>query len=798
MRPLRLEVEGFGAFRSRTEVDFAGAELFALTGATGSGKTTLVDAMTFALYGCVPRYDHKGLVAPAISQGLNEARVRLDFSVGGTDYTAVRVVRRTANGATTKEARLLRGSDGEVLAGAAPEMAAAVEALLGLSYEHFTTCVVLPQGEFARFLHDKPEARQELLVRLLDLGVYRRMGQAARERAAATKERAAVVAARLVELADVTADAVTAAQVRVAVLTALLAAVDLELPALATLTAREEMARKEADEAMRWAELLGAIVVPDGIAALGQSLDAADATAVAACAAETAAAALLEAAEARVRARPERRALERALEAHEQAARHHEQSEKGERVLAERKADEQAATAALAGAESARAEAAAALEGAQSEHRAHALLADLVVGDPCPVCRQKVAGLPEAALPADLDAARRRRTAADGEVEHASAALRGAERHRHEIEAKLASITAQLAALAPVLACHPDPEAVAVGLAAVGEAEVAYEAAQDGDRSARRTATKARSQHDELRRREAAARSGFDETRDRLAPLAPPTRTGKGLAEDWAGLVTWAAGEARSRRTLAVEAGARATTLADERATRLAALRERCAVAGVTVSVPGGEARDAVVGVLARAEAEVSRLVAARAEAERATAELRRLEEARDVAGALALHLKADRFEKWVLDEALGLLVEGATGVLHMLSGGQYSLAFDDRSRGFAVVDHRNADEPRSARTLSGGETFLASLALALALADQVSLLAASGSVRLESIFLDEGFGSLDPDTLDAVAGAIEELGATGRMVGLISHVPELAERVPVRFVVTKVGTSSSVERIDQ
>ena len=110
---------------------------------------------------------------------------------------------------------------------------------------------------------------------------------------------------------------------------------------------------------------------------------------------------------------------------------------------------------------------------------------------------------------------------------------------------------------------------------------------------------------------------------------------------------------------------------------------------------------------------------------------------------------------------------------------------------------HRNADEVRDARTLSGGETFLASLSLALALADSVGELAPDESPRLESIFLDEGFGTLDPETLDVVASAIEELGASGRMVTIVTHIRELADRMPVRFEVSKNGTSSTVERVE-
>ena len=82
MRPERLEVEGFTAFREPTVVDFEGADLFAFAGPTGAGKSSLIDAMTFALYGSIPRLDKKA-VAPVISQGLLQARVRLDFTVDG-------------------------------------------------------------------------------------------------------------------------------------------------------------------------------------------------------------------------------------------------------------------------------------------------------------------------------------------------------------------------------------------------------------------------------------------------------------------------------------------------------------------------------------------------------------------------------------------------------------------------------------------------------------------------------------------------------------------------------------------
>ena len=91
----------------------------------------------------------------------------------------------------------------------------------------------------------------------------------------------------------------------------------------------------------------------------------------------------------------------------------------------------------------------------------------------------------------------------------------------------------------------------------------------------------------------------------------------------------------------------------------------------------------------------------------------------------------SNRFERWYLEEALRRLAHGASQRLSELSDGQYSLGLDGGD--FTVIDHVNADETRPVKTLSGGETFLASLALALALADEVQGMAAAGSARTRS-----------------------------------------------------------------
>ncbi len=96
------------------------------------------------------------------------------------------------------------------------------------------------------------------------------------------------------------------------------------------------------------------------------------------------------------------------------------------------------------------------------------------------------------------------------------------------------------------------------------------------------------------------------------------------------------------------------------------------------------------------------------------------------------------------------------------------------------VVDQDMGDEKRSVHSLSGGESFLVSLALALGLASL-----SSHNVKVESLFIDEGFGSLDAETLNMAMDALDKLQTQGRKVGVISHVHEMAERIGVQIQVT-------------
>ena len=109
----------------------------------------------------------------------------------------------------------------------------------------------------------------------------------------------------------------------------------------------------------------------------------------------------------------------------------------------------------------------------------------------------------------------------------------------------------------------------------------------------------------------------------------------------------------------------------------------------------------------------------------------------------------------------------------------------------FCIVDSEAFGEKRPVHTLSGGETFMVSLALALGLARM-----ASGNLQVESLFIDEGFGTLDPDTLRGVLAALANLQSQGRKVGLITHVEEMKHQIPVRIDVVPTGQGGSSVRI--
>src|SRR5581483_6957590 len=180
MRPLRLSLKGFTAFRDEQTIDFEGLDLFAIAGPTGSGKSSILDAITYALYGYVDRVGKQ--VSQLVSQGQPRMAVTLEFAVGERRF---RVTRTTpARGAS--RILLERWEDGEWRqagegADRVRDADAMIERALGLDYAAFTRSVLLPQGKFAEFLVGDAASRRKILTELLGLELFERLRERAGE-----------------------------------------------------------------------------------------------------------------------------------------------------------------------------------------------------------------------------------------------------------------------------------------------------------------------------------------------------------------------------------------------------------------------------------------------------------------------------------------------------------------------------------------------------------------------------------------------------------------------------------------
>ena len=397
MRPLKITLEGFSAYRARSSVSFAEVDFFSLSGPTGSGKSSLIDAMIFALYGRVPRLGGSQ-VAPVISAGADRARVSVDFAVGNQVYTVTRQVLRTKTGANTNEARLERGQ--EVLAHGADDVTRSVEEVLGLRYDDFTKTVVLPQGEFARFLTATKSDRQALLRKLLDLDIYAEIRGLAWTREAAAEERAGQARGRRDALEIPTEPILAAAHQRLSLLDAMADRVgDLE----ATVSTLEQAANAALELVARLENDLtriDSIAPPDNLDLLDEAINRArDAFEE------------LEKRRDQVREELDSASTEMSelpsLESLESHARTYLRlTELDARIAELDMADIEdriiAATGALQTVTDLHEQMTSELALARVTHAAHALRATLVVGEPCPVCELPVAVLPDDDADPDL------------------------------------------------------------------------------------------------------------------------------------------------------------------------------------------------------------------------------------------------------------------------------------------------------------------------------------------------------------------------------------------------------------
>ena len=710
MRPVRLLLDGFGSYRQPAEADFSDVDFFALTGPTGSGKSTVIDGLCFALYGTVPRWGKENAIADALAPAANACRVCLVFEAAGKRYAAVRALTRDKRGLVhTKEARLelldpaippgapiadLLAASIEQIAEGPDLVTSRVEDLLGLSYRHFTQSVLLPQGRFSEFLHAKAGARQDLLVQLLAFGVYEKIGQRARERAKLAAEHMRNAQRERGELGAATEEAEASAAARLEALTSLGRIVDDKLAAVAQLREQAERAAEQARTVREEARLLAALHTPGEVPGLARRIAAADDLITERRKRHDDAEQLQAGAERAREALPDKTRTETLRAAHSEHRELLLQRGRQEQELADRQAGENTQAAQLQAAERDHERAGDALAIAEKAHAAIALAEDLSAGAECPVCLQPVVSLPHHPVPAGLDEARAAVTRSPGGARPGTGCARkvryrhrGGQPGRRGYRAEAGQGLGRPGRCSGRNRGHP----VAGGDRPGGrEAPPGAQGRGGAAGGAGRGRTRP---HIPGRRGTEGVGPAASIPRFRGRPRRPAGGDA-GLAAAWQTLTTWASAQHTDRTRRQPELDANAAALQQRVRGDMEAITGLLAGHGITEIADPARAPAAVAAHAVRAENELKAVRQDRKKAAKLDEQIRTRGEEEQVATMLGQLLRAGSFERWLCSEALDSLVEEASVTLMELSGGQYQLDRDDRND-LVVIDYEDAGARR-------------------------------------------------------------------------------------------------------
>jgi exonuclease SbcC len=916
MRPLRLEIEGFTSFREKCEIDFSQFDLFAITGQTGAGKTSILDAMTYALYGYTSRLSKAG--KDLISQGANSMSVMLHFRAGSKEY---RVLRNTKG---QPRLELLEGNEWTAIAGKVRDLDTQIQQIVGLDFTGFTRTVILPQGRFDDFLRGKREDRDAVLKELLDIEIYDYMKQSANTKSSEAKLRAEEransieVAATPEALAEAkvvfqTIDSEVSALTKKhdALVKALPIAVGLaekrsslakdtaaivertrnregsENERVQTKGAIEEKSRQietlarnlketpyDADLHLRLKELLPQArrrnELGGDLRTLNQKRGFIE---------KEIAEAAPKLQEAEVQAQAEQGNLQSAAGERERAAAHFSavQSKHGStdaiKLIIEnlKSAQEDAegvpaiqreigeleqqsgdlaeqiksAESAKAAAEEARLGAEALYQKAADRDRAKALRHGLKPGEPCPVCEQtvhNVPGLPDSKALVEVN---RAVEAAKNAVKDVDKRIGSLEKEARAIPVKIEFANKRIADstthLQGLLTKHSltAADALAVLLSRRNdvldaetrsrEATVAHDAASGRERKAVDELHQLTHEQKIRDKDRTSADDRISHIQDELADLngvligaTEPEQMQEQIDSLEGARQQRAALESR-KQTLETECLEQQSQFQQleqrimdidrqitDLSTRVRATKKEIATAekklGGIALQPGHDEADQIQ----RLERSTHQsLIGEQQNRERSRLDVTRIEQQIDRNAQLKIEidglnsqsalyrdlgmlLNAGNFQQYLLRSVFRILAREGSEHLRRLSSNRYEFVFEGDE--FMVRDQSNAGETRSVKTLSGGESFLASLSLALALAESIAQLSGDkGAVALESLFLDEGFSTLDAESLVKAADAIEMLQDGRRLIGIITHVQSLADQMPARIEIEKTPAGSRI-----
>ena len=752
MRPLELVMNAFGPYAGEETIDFTRLgenRFFLITGPTGSGKTSILDAITFALYGTASGdlRDNRPLRSDYATPD-RKTEVRFTFRNQDRTYEVTRTPEQVLNkqrgeGTRTVPAgaslvEILPEGERKVLGTSNSAVTRAVEQLLGFQARQFRQLMVLPQGEFRRFLVADSKERKTILETLFKTGQYSALEDALDARAKVLKKQheecrqkyqlllesagthsPAALKQRIQEEQQQAKDLETqAAQAQKAASAALNTLQQGQQLAYTFQRWQEGQKRKEAlaaqadtirdlQQRIRWLdEALKLHPIYDRTRKAKAQLDTAQA--------------LFQKAREDLQSAQER--LRQQLASATETNTHALQ----EQMVRVR---EQLARMTAVSGETVR------------------LAQTLVPGEPCPVC-----GSPDHPQPATQtrkaqEELARKTRAMEEEIARLNRKQKALEKAQKEADQAAGS-------------CKTAEENLAA-------AQKAFEA----DREAYKTA--------------------LDQS-----PF-PDQHTFVAAHKALASKPLWQEQVDRYRQqadSLQGELKILADQLKDKTPPDLAPLQEAVRQTGSTAHTLATRT-GALQETLRREEAALKQL-------EKLEKELDRLQEAYGPIGLLASTAKGDNsrkltFSSFVLQAVLDDVLQTANLRLSKISQGRYSLyrsqdivdARKEQGLGLEIMDAFTG-QARAVTTLSGGEIFFTSLSLALGLSDVLESYA--GGLHLDTILVDEGFGSLDPETLDSAISALLELQKGGRLVGIISHVAELKERISAQLEIIPTNQGST------
>lgn len=853
MRPIKLKMTAFGPYAKTVELNFdeglGGENFFLIHGETGAGKTSILDAICYALYGDSSggeRNDKMLRATQAAASAVTE--VEFEFALDDKFYT---VRRRPALDAKTRRAAELF-LNGRLLSGSYAEVDERIKDIIGLEIKQFRQVVLLPQGSFRKFLTSNPRERGEVLSLIFDADFYALIESRLKEKAAAAKKICDELSAQQKILTDsareigsldakILAENLAAAKSTLAQRTADLDSAVKNLAAaerLAEQFAACDTAKKNLDAARieleKFQKSLDAAQVEydtrkaEEPARLALEIEIASLEKISAALEELASqkSALANAQTAATSAEKNLRDLKATHKKYEQRLADLKQQEtelqnadaelvSATQILKDARArqaclDEIARLEKnLDAAKITQAAASKNLERLKFVQRAGmaVLLAEtLTDGEPCPVCGSTAHPNPAVSaeiIPSDkeIQAAERELTAANTAAAKVSASL---ENQRDTLK-KFDAVPDLAAAQKNFDAAQKRAADLKTARANLRKGETYTKNIADEVDAAQKNL--------DAKTRAAATLSG---TVDALTAQIPKTYAAK--PEKISGDLS-----AKKKRKRELDT---AWNTADKNFHSLNNLHHiqkgkvdnlHAAYRNASSKIDGQTAPElnalktqknlaqdsytAAVAETATLENNLRRLTEISSRLADINAEISAAEKNFQIWGRLSDIANGAKsrltFQRYYLDAIFADVIFAANERLERMSGGRYSFRGEKNAMSRKKLEGLNLEildayngTARAIETLSGGESFLASLSLALGLAAVVKNTA--GGIRLDTIFIDEGFGSLDSETLDVAMSALMDLQEGGRLVGIISHVDALKNRVPVRLEVTKTKTGST------